>query len=246
MTSPFGIFFAKEITMNGTSNVFEGQFGPMRKVSQRLPDFLDKYPPDEGWGIKIEVVDPLSCRPGLLELYKECIRSGRTARSLPDPNDPAWKAVLFVAHLTKDGKSLTTASCLQAIEFEYDYESAETRARGRLLSALGFGPEVLDEDELRQSSDRGKRIVPTSSSEETFDDDDLETIPEPELTPEEAQTITPTPERKGSDIPAPVQQQVDTLIASLEAKGEDFSAPTTKKDALKFIRKHRGGNGAKP
>lgn len=228
--------------MTDINNVVDGPFGPYKKVSQRLPDFLKEFPPDEGWGVEIEVVDPLSCRPGLLELYKECIRHGRTARGLPDPNDPAWKAVLFIAKLTKDGRTLITASCLQAIEFEYDYESAETRARGRLMSACGFGPETLDEDELRQPEDRGKRIVPVSpGDDDNFDD--LEPTSDPELEAEDAQTTVPTPSPKESDIPAHLQQQVSTLQASLDAKGEDYVLPTNSEEALKFVRENRGGNG---
>lgn len=233
--------------MTSKSNVIDGQFGPYRTVSARLPEFLQRFPPDEGWGVEIEVRDPLSCRPGLMELYKECIRAGRTARSLPDSNDPAWKAVLFVAKLTKDGRTVVTASCLQAIEFEYDYESAETRARGRLMSACGFGPEVLDCDELRQEADRGKRIVPASPAEDV-DIDDLanpaDPDPEDADEPQIAAPSLPTPPKSESDISPQLQQQVDTLCTTLDAAGTVYTRPQSKKDALKFVRTHRGGNGS--
>jgi len=231
--------------MNDTTRV-NGPFGPVRKVSERLPEFLKAFPMEEGWGTEIDCVDPLTCRPGLMELYKECIRNGRTARNLPDPDDPVWKALLFRARLTKDGVTVNTASCLQFIEFEYDYESGETRARSRLMSACGIGVDRLDDDVIESIHDRGRRITPVDSIEP--DAAEFETEPDPIPMDEEVKTsVKPSkPSQQESDIPAHIQSQVELIAATLEAQGEDFELPTSKAAALKFLRKRNSGNGASP
>lgn len=233
--------------MNDTNSV-DGPFGPVRKVSERLPEFLKTFPMEEGWGIEIDCVDPLVCRPGLMELYKECIRNGRSARSLPDPNDPVWKGLLFRARLTKNGQTVNTASCLQYIEFEYDYESGETRARSRLMSACGIGVERLDDDVVEATHDRGRRISPAESEETDAAQFDVEPDPIPQ--DEEVKTSVDLPKSKDtqteSDIPAHIQSQVNAFAAVLRGRGEDFELPGSKKEALKFLRRRNNGSGASP
>jgi len=230
--------------MTDSKGVVMTPYGRYLKVSQRLPDFLEKYPPEEGYGIEIEVRDPLSFRPALLELYKECIRNNRTPRSLPDTNDPSWKALIFIAKLTKDGKVLHTASTHQQIEFEKDYEQSETRARQRLLAALGFGGEILDSDEFPAAEEVGRRISPI------LDDGDIDTPDWDQSSEQDSDSAAPRslevprPVSSTSDIPTHLQQQVKTLSATLDANGVEYVEPTTKQDALVFIREHRGGNGA--
>ena len=231
--------------MNDTNSV-EGPFGPVRKVSERLPEFLDQYPMEEGWGVEVDVVDPLGCRPGLMELYKECIRNRRSSRSLPDPSDDFWKALLFKARLTKDGVTVNTASCLAYILFEYDYERAETRARSRLMSACGIGVDRLDNDIVDDMHDRGRRIAPVESDETDVPEFTIE--PDPIPLDEEVKTTVelPKPKPLESDIPAHLQSQVDVFATVLQERGEDFELPTNKKEALKFLRRRNSGNGASP
>ena len=231
--------------MNDTTRV-DGPFGPVRKVSERLPEFLQAFPMEEGWGIEIDCVDPLSCRPGLMELYKECIRNQRTPRSLPDSDDPVWKALLFRARLTKNGQTVNTASCLQYIEYEYDYETGETRARSRLMSACGIGVDRLDNDIVDEIQDRGRRIAPAEVEAPDVAEFDVEPDPVPEA--EEVKTVVdiPKPEKKETDIPAHLQAQVDVIAATMQSKGETVELPSTKKEALQFIRRRNSGNGASP
>lgn len=234
-----------------TTNVVDTEWGPWRPISERIPEFLQRFPPDEGWGVEIEMVDPLSRRPGLLELYKECIRAGRTARSLPDPNDPAWKNVVFIAKLTKDGQPLITASTVQFIEFEHDYEKAETRARDRLMAACGFGGNVLDFDNEGAPASPGRPISPTMPSttaemDDGFADDESDPDPTRDLSNEApSSVVVPKPDSK-SDIPAHIQAQVDAHAATLSEKGEEFEMPTSKTEALKFLRRRNTGNGVSP
>ena len=233
--------------MNDTTSVVMGQFGPMRKVSQRLQDFLKEYPPHDGWGIRVESKDPLSCRPGLLELHKECIRCGRSPRSLPDLEDSSWKGLVFVAHLTKDGKDQgTNDECYQEIFYQYDYETGVTRAKGRLLSALGFGPEVLDEDERRiHGGDRGERLFAETPTKEEPDYEVSDADPDLPDVDEEVKTTVdlPKPKQTSFDIPPHIQSQVDAFATILRDRGVDVELPTTKKEALKFLRQRNSTQG---
>jgi len=220
------------------------EYGLYRKVSARLPEFLKTYPPQEGFGIEIEVVDPLSLRPGLHALYLECIRSGRTHRNLPASDDPSWNAIVFNAYLTKDGVRLHSASTLQNIQFEKDYESAETRVRGRLLSALGFGPEALDYDELNSRPADNQTVAPTEPNGEMDVDDDVDE--ENDVVPAPMPTAPSTPEDDGSQDAAPtltpqLQAQVDARCIQLDATGITYQRPDNQRDALTFLRETKPG-----
>lgn len=217
------------------------EFGLYRKVSARLPEFLKAYPPQEGFGIEIDVRDPLSFRPGLQALYLECIRSNRSNRSLPASDDPSWKAIVFTAYLTKDGQRLHSASTLQYIQFDKDYESAETRARGRLLSALGFGPEALDYDEKNSSTTQRSDISPAESNDDSdgdsaFAESDEEEVVVAPIEPSTPTTATDDSPSAPSDIKAQLQGQIDVRCSQLDATGTSYTRPVTQQDALAFLR----------
>ena len=58
------------------------EYGPYRPLSDRLPAFLETYPPSHGYGIEIEVSDLLAIKPGLRVLYEAAIKAGVSNRSL--------------------------------------------------------------------------------------------------------------------------------------------------------------------
>jgi hypothetical protein len=130
------------------------EYGPYRPLSDRLPAFLETYPPSQGYGIEIEVSDLLAIKPGLRVLYEAAIKAGVSIKSAGLPPLPSPSAIIVRAFLTKDGTRLTSAQTYQLVEFEKDLECAETRARQRLLAALGFDGAILDRDEqVTQSPD---------------------------------------------------------------------------------------------
>ncbi|HRP04890.1 MAG TPA: hypothetical protein PLV87_08265, partial [Opitutaceae bacterium] len=130
------------------SKTVHTEYGAYNPLSERIPTFLEAFSPSEGFGIQVEVKDSLALRPGLHELYRSCITSGRNPREVGLPPFPSVNSVIFVAKLVRDGVVLCTASTHQVIEFEKDYEIAETRARQRLVAALGFNGAMLDDDEV--------------------------------------------------------------------------------------------------
>lgn len=233
--------------MTAITSTVQTEYGEYVPLSQRLPKFQDKFPLEEGFGIDIVALDPLSLKPALLELYKECIRCGRSFKSMGLPPIPSHRSLVFVAKLVKDDRVLNSASTHQMIDYEKDYENAETRARQRLVAACGFPGNLLELDESGVATDPGRVIELEYSSGSDDVSEDLDQIPDSKDDGEDTQTTeSPTVQPKASDIPAHVQQQVDALCVSLDAKGVEYSKPDSKKSALTFIREHRGGNGASP
>lgn len=224
------------------------EYGEYVPLSQRLPDFHREYPHSQGYCIEIEVRDPLSFKPGLLSLYKECAANGVSPDSIGLPRVPVGPELVFTAKLVKDGRVINSASSLSIISFEKDFARAETGARQRLVAACGFpgDPSDLEEAGLLGSGelpvDLGGSAPPSSDDEE-----DLETpFSDSEVDYDEpVNTVTP-PATEASELPAHLQNQVDTICASLDANGTDYQKPSSKSEALKFIRSHRGGNGASP
>jgi hypothetical protein len=73
--------------------------------------------------------------------------------------------MVFTASLyDKTGNVVANASAMRFRLSEYkDWEKAETAARQRLLAALGFGGEILDEDEAGDMTEQGLRIKAPAS-----------------------------------------------------------------------------------
>lgn len=218
------------------STVVHTEFGAYRPLSVRLPDFLKDYPPSDGFGIQVEVMDSLSIRPGLLELYKTCIAEGRNPREVGLPPFPSTDSVFFVAKLVRDGVVLATASTHQVVQYQKDYEIAETRARQRLVAALGHDGGLLDEDENLMPTGRGPLINPDQSEPEDdlFGDQSSDSVDGGE----DGQTnvTVPNPPKTQTDMTPQLQAQVKARTAQLDAHGTDYTIPTNKSDALEFLR----------
>ena len=140
-----------------------GTVSPYRLLSDRLPDFLGRYGPEQGYAIVIEAQDPLSLRPGLLRLYEAAIAAGHSpeAVGLPPLRDIAM--VFQAKLLDREGRMVCNASALKPIREYKEWECAETAARQRLLAALGFGGDVLDADESGDMGDQGLKTGPTGT-----------------------------------------------------------------------------------
>ena len=141
----------------------DGTVSPYRLLSDRLPNFLNRYGPEQGYAIVIEAQDPLSLRPGLLRLYEAAIAAGHSpeAVGLPPPKDIAM--VFQAKLLDRDGRMVCNASALKPIREYKEWECAETAARQRLLAALGFGGDGLDADESQDMNDQRLKTGPTGT-----------------------------------------------------------------------------------
>lgn len=215
------------------TQVISTEYGAYRPLSARIPEFLESFPPSEGFGIEIEVQDSLALRPGLQELYRTCIETGRNPREVGLPPFPSPNSIILTAKLVRDGVVLCTASTHQVIEYEKDYEIAETRARQRLVAALGFDGSLLDEDELR-STGLGRSLEPSTThpAEEQSPPEE----PSEDRDEEVAQVTVPSKPQSTSELTPQLQAQVEARITQLRASGQDAEQPTTKAEALRFLR----------
>ena len=112
-----------------------------------------------------ELVDTLTLKPGLMRLYEAALQAGRKPEELGLPalglagETGVCRAVLTDAH----GRVVATATAAKRIQAYKDLEILETAARKRLLAALGYGGDVLDEDERQDQRDQG--LVPASAAD---------------------------------------------------------------------------------
>lgn len=215
------------------------EYGPYRPLSDRLPAFLETYPPSQGYGIEIEVSDLLAIKPGLRILYEAAIKAGVSPKSAGLPPLPSPSAIIVRAFLTRNGTRLTSAQTYQLVQFEKDLECAETRARQRLLAALGFDGAILDRDEqVTQSPDTpvqhsapaasNARVSPPEVAAESRTEHSEPASPAPSAAI--AASATPT------DLTPALRSQVAMKLQLLRAAGLDPVEPTNKREALELLR----------
>ena len=178
----------------------DGTVSPYRLLSDRLPDFLNRYGPEQGYAIVIEAQDPLSLRPGLLRLYEAAIAAGHSpeAVGLPPPKDISM--VFQAKLLDRDGRMVCNASALKPIREYKEWECAETAARQRLLAALGFGGDVLDADESQDMDDQRLKNRPAKDNPTGTT---AAAPPAPPASPVPAVTTPPKPPAPAAKVTAP-------------------------------------------
>jgi hypothetical protein len=166
-------------------------------LSHRLPAFLDHYGPEKGYALVIEVQDALALRPGLLRLYEAALQAGRTPEEVGLPPLPKEPTLHFQATLLDaQGRVVGTAAALKPILAYKDFEGGETAARQRLVAALGFGGEVLDEDENQDRRTMGVAALgtsPTPPPQSTADAPPATVTWPAEPSPGDAAAAPPTP-----------------------------------------------------
>lgn len=140
-----------------------------RAFSSRLKEFLLAFPPKDGYRMVVHTSDMLSSMPGLANLYRSAIESGKKPvdLGLPDLSRFATQVVFRAELLDKDGQIVSSASSFCEVEFpDKTWETMETNARSRLMASLGIGYELLDVDEKRQQQQSGKK--PTNAPQFTM------------------------------------------------------------------------------
>lgn len=134
----------------------EGDVKQYTLFSARLPAFLQAFPKEKGYQVKIESTDPMSHKPGLMKLYEAAIAAGKNPTELGLPVFAAANTMVFTASLLDpEGRVLESASALRVITAYKDWEKGETAARQRLAAALGFGGDCFDADEKSDMKDQG-------------------------------------------------------------------------------------------
>jgi hypothetical protein len=122
-----------------------------QRYSARLPEFLKVYDPKQGYRVEIEMTDLLSLQKGRLVLLREAVIAGKTPAEVGLPSIDAEVNTFVCTAKLLDAKDRTVRSArasMRILGFK-DFEALETAANQRLLAALGFGGELLDDDEDR-------------------------------------------------------------------------------------------------
>lgn len=143
----------------------DGKEGLYIPFSQRLPEYLDQYRPEDGWRVERSVQAALELSPGLQALHVAAIQAGKEPASLGLP--PLPTGLVYTAKLVdKEGRVVMTASAYGQAHDMFkggalckDHEAAETAAYQRLIASLGFAGGVLDQDEAVSVSLAGKVAV---------------------------------------------------------------------------------------
>lgn len=196
----------------------DGEIKQYRPLSQRLPEFLEAFPPSKGFQVVVETADPMS-NASILEVYKAAVAAGHKPSDLGLPHLPG--GIVFRAKLIDpEGRVLASASAhrFRLDQFK-DWEKAETAARQRLLAAVGFGGEILDEDEEGDIRDQGKEVrKPSSKSDKGKSLPPIRPIaspapPSPALPPDPV----PVVEQEEADAPKAEPEQAEEPMA--KAKG---------------------------
>ena len=207
----------------------ETAFGPYRPVDERLPEFLNKYPPEQGFGVKIYVRDLLYYKPGLAQLYIEAIKAGRDLSDCGLPPLPDTSAALFEARLVKGDKVLGSAVHYVQIACEYDVETGEKQARHRLLDSLGFPGDANAPRAQAEPTAPSVPTLPALDDNESVDaSEQLDDIPPMD-------NVTPLPSGDSPLTPA-LRLQCERHIGLLQEAGITVEPPTTKEAALTVLR----------
>jgi len=140
-------------------NIFnaDGSVTVYKKLSERLPDFLEAYPIGEGYRLVSTSQEQLSVSPVLGKLAVILVEKGATFEELQ--KTISLSGVLFTCELRDESNDvLASASALKKVVHYKDHEIGETAALQRLLAKLGFGGEIFDDDENRDFEDQDLTI----------------------------------------------------------------------------------------
>lgn len=134
--------------------------------SGRLPEFMAAYPATDGWKVERDVVSAASLATDLVQLHAAAVGAGKRPVELGLP--PLPTGYVFRCRLVNSkGEVVRTASTWAFIRdmdvpgagFR-DWERAETNAFQRLIAALGFGGDWLDQDESQAQEAPGATATP--------------------------------------------------------------------------------------
>jgi hypothetical protein len=201
----------------------EGDLVAYRPLSARLPAFLERFGPERDFAVRTEIADTLSLKPGLLRLYEAALQAGRKPEELGLPA-LALAGQTLVCRATLEngsGRVLATATAAKPIQAYKDLEVLETAARQRLLAALGFGGDALDEDESLDQADQGFVAPPPAPA-----------IPEARPAPPPVLPTADAPSERETTPAVP-----DAASAGFGPVPEDPAAPANDDAALALLRR---------
>lgn len=139
----------------------DGSVSNYLRFSARLPKFLERYPPTEGWRIERSANHAMSACPDLVKLHIAAVSAGKSPKDLSLP--PLPTGMVYECRLVNpEGATVMTATSLVTASDAADatggykhWEAGETNAFQRLVASLGFDGGMLDEDEATRQAQIG-------------------------------------------------------------------------------------------
>lgn len=210
-----------------------GEVTDYRTVSERLPEFEEKFPIEDGYRVIRSHISAKDFGSELVHLYDVAISNGHSPRDVGLPFIEGF-GVIFKAELFKGETLIRNASAYKQVTQTKDWEAGETAAFQRLMAACGLGGTDMDAD------DQFDRIsssleVPESRSD-TGSERPVRKVEEPatQLTPETAPAADPEPDSTPEAPPSePEAPQVQAKSNKPDATDQ---APKPQADAAEEIR----------
>jgi len=210
-----------------------GSVSQYARLSGRIPEFLNKFPPEENYRVESKMADLLSMQPARLSLVREAISIGKRPEELGLPIAEDLSVMICTCSLYgPNGDLISNRHASKPIEQYKDLEVLETAAFQRLIASLGFGGEIFDEDENTDITAQGNNVesldTTTVSSQKDLpapaalksapsfqstssNEKKTEAIPTTELDVSEASPDEPIQD----DVPPALRRQVENLANSL-------------------------------
>lgn len=123
-----------------------GESFTYRRLSERVPVFLQRYPFEQGWSLKSEFQDPVSLHRGRLELLKTAIANGHSPESV-GLGKIETRVLICRAALVRNEQEFVVRHAQGLVLENKDLERLESVAFQRILAATGFDGASLDADE---------------------------------------------------------------------------------------------------
>lgn len=207
----------------------DGTASQYTRVSARIPEFLKKYGPDQGFRVRSEIVDYLDVSEGRKAFLMGLIEKGLLPNERVEEvlND---KRYVFKAQLQdQEGNVVAEATAVKRVWREKDFETGETAALQRLLARVGFGGDVFDIDEINDMEDQ-KLIYQVGEPGDTSSAiDEPKVDANPQQAKPEAERETKTTEVKASvEDKKPDAKQKSAPANDKSKQGQGKRAEVTK------------------
>lgn len=190
----------------------DGTVTDYKQVSERLPDFLDAYPPSDGWRIVKDHTFASAEKAEIARLWEKALEAGRDPKKLGLP-PVAGQVVIFGASLwSPEERLIANATSLKSVVSAKDWEAGETAAFQRLMATLGFGGSTMDADEAHDRASSASVDMSPGGSADTVADTDQ---------PQQAQVSVPQREQSA---PEATEQPTESQEQEQETQREPVDA----------------------
>lgn len=213
------------VNSDGTTTMYE-------TVSERLPAFLETYPPSDGWRIVKDHTFASAEKTEIARLWEKALEAGKNPKELGLP-PVAGQVVIFGASLwSPDERLLANATSLKSVVSAKDWEAGETAAFQRLMATLGFGGDTMDEDEAHDRASSASVDMSPGGSADTVTDTEqaqqpqVAVPPRKQSAPEATEQPTESQAQETQREPVDAGEPSEPETSEGDAQSQNEQAPT--------------------